>query len=333
MRLKRLGSSAVVILCALADHSARGQEQDSCCEAEVNVGFSGEIVRGGALFEGIAGAGDLCTADQGEILSPAPAGTRREKTVCVNIISNIAGQGEGIMGWSYGVALDGAAELVSITFAGTAADSIPNGGYRDPEGTFNKTQIIDPAKNGGQRGFVSAIANTNQMLIATLPRVGTESIYAAVFVPQASQGAEDQVATLRFQNGLIGTGQPVDNVITVSGNIAPVCNFALARVNLVFRQSGPGEFRRGDANGDARVDIADPIWILNELFAGGPASPCADATDANDDGVESVGDAVLLVEYIFRGSGVPPPAPGPETCGPDPTADPLDCALTGPACP
>jgi hypothetical protein len=137
---------------------------------------------------------------------------------------------------------------------------------------------------------------------------------------------------LRFQRGLIGTGQPVDNiVVTVGGGYPPVCNFDLARVDLVFRQ-GPAELRRGDSNGDSRVDIADPIWILNELFLGGPPSPCADAADANDDGLVNTTDGILLIDHVFVGSRAPP-APGPEACGPDPTGDALECAGGAAACP
>jgi hypothetical protein len=331
MLVKQVG--AVLVFSTLVVRTVSGQGEPSCCEAEVNVGFSGEIIRRGVSFEGIAGPGERCTADRGEIVSVAPAGTRRERMVCVNIVSNLEGNWRNVQGWSYGVALDGAAELRSLTLDGTAAASVANGGYRDPEGCFNRTQIIDPAKNGGQRGFVSAVACSIGPYGPQMPAVGTESVYAAFFAPAAPQGEEDQIATLRFQRGLVGTGQPVDNVITVDGNSAPVCNFPLARVDLVFRQGGPTELRRGDANGDSRVDIADPIWILNELFLGGPASSCADAADANDDGLVNGTDAIRLIDHIFLGSRPPPPAPGTETCGPDPTGDALGCTLTGPACP
>jgi len=84
----------------------------------------------------------------------------------------------------------------------------------------------------------------------------------------------------------------------------------------------PGTFIRGDANGDAAVDISDPIQLLFSLF-GGMGIDCHDALDANDDGSLDVADAVRILEYLFRqGAAPPPPFPA---VGPDPTEDPLGC--------
>ncbi len=89
--------------------------------------------------------------------------------------------------------------------------------------------------------------------------------------------------------------------------------------------SGPvgTPFRRGDANGDGLFNIADAIATLGFLFSGG-ALNCADAADCNDDGLNDVADAITLLGSIFSGGGAPP-APGPNSCGIDPTDDALDC--------
>ena len=79
-------------------------------------------------------------------------------------------------------------------------------------------------------------------------------------------------------------------------------------------------FRRGDANDDAQVDIADAIFMLYSLMLGGPASGCVDATDANDDGLHDISDIIYVLNYQFQNGG-PPPAPGPTTCGIDMTPD------------
>ncbi|HAK96013.1 MAG TPA: hypothetical protein DCM87_13730 [Planctomycetes bacterium] len=76
------------------------------------------------------------------------------------------------------------------------------------------------------------------------------------------------------------------------------------------------DFRRGDANGDARIDIADPIATLSYLFAAGEAR-CLDAMDANDDGGIDIADAVFSLAYTFAAGPPPPPPFG--ACGPDPT--------------
>jgi hypothetical protein len=49
-----------------------------------------------------------------------------------------------------------------------------------------------------------------------------------------------------------------------------------------------------------------------------------DAADANDDGGVNLSDPVWIYNFLFQG-GPPPPAPGPTSCGPDPTADSLIC--------
>jgi len=93
--------------------------------------------------------------------------------------------------------------------------------------------------------------------------------------------------------------------------------------------AGGGElFRRGDGNGDGKVDIADAIYTLSYLFAGGGTPPCPDALDANDDGSIDIADAIQVLSYLFAGAELPQPV----ECGEDPTADDLS-ACDYPACP
>jgi hypothetical protein len=85
----------------------------------------------------------------------------------------------------------------------------------------------------------------------------------------------------------------------------------------------PDTFRRGDANADRTVDIADPIAVLAYLFQG-EELPCLDAADANDDGALNIADGIRLLNFLFLDefpSG--PPMDG--TCRLDFTADQLTC--------
>lgn len=82
-------------------------------------------------------------------------------------------------------------------------------------------------------------------------------------------------------------------------------------------------FRRGDANQDGGVDLADAIATLTYLFLGGTLS-CLDAADSNDDGGVDLSDAVACLQRLFAGAA-PLPAPSDLTVGPDPTADGLGC--------
>ncbi len=74
------------------------------------------------------------------------------------------------------------------------------------------------------------------------------------------------------------------------------------------------EFRRGDANVDGGVNIADALAILNTLFSRGEPFACRAAADVNADFTINVTDPIFLLGHLFGALG-PPPAPGPNECG------------------
>ena len=80
-------------------------------------------------------------------------------------------------------------------------------------------------------------------------------------------------------------------------------------------------FRRGDANQDQSLDIADPILLLGFLFADDSVG-CPAALDANDDEGVDIADAILILDHLFGGPPLPPPHPD---CGIDPTGGALAC--------
>jgi hypothetical protein len=84
-------------------------------------------------------------------------------------------------------------------------------------------------------------------------------------------------------------------------------------------------FQRGDANADGALDLGDAIVVLNFLFLGlRQLVPCQKSADANDSGALDIADPVSLMAYFFAGER-PPPAPF-AACGADATADDLPCA-------
>ena len=84
------------------------------------------------------------------------------------------------------------------------------------------------------------------------------------------------------------------------------------------------DFRRGDATGDATVDLSDAIRILNYLFLGGDEPGCLDAADANDSNDVDVSDGVAIFNALFLGL---PLAGAFETCEKDATTDDLGCLI------
>ncbi len=91
-------------------------------------------------------------------------------------------------------------------------------------------------------------------------------------------------------------------------------------VSLGVIQTGEPEeqFIRGDSNGDGAVNIADAVYILQNLFAQGPPILCPDAGDSNDDEGVNIADAIYILQNLFaQGPPIPPPT---GACGPDTTS-------------
>lgn len=292
----------------------------TCCNAKLNVGFSAANGSSSSAYDGIV---DLpkdprtCTGDGGSIEVPTPEGSVGSGHIFASISSN--GADTGVQGWSFSIALNGDMDFqspTSVTTAGTSVDSFFNGG-------FNKTEIIDPAKNSGQKGAVSAVVLSFTLPIV-FPATGTESVLDLGVNANQAQGDADITGSLSFQDGLRGSGQPVKNAITVGGATQDACNKTFANVNVVFTKVGVSNYIRGNPNDDDRVNIADGIWIVNELFRGGAPTKCPAAADTNDDGAEDAADAVYLINYLFKG-GSAPPAPFPACGGAGELADASLC--------
>ncbi len=66
----------------------------------------------------------------------------------------------------------------------------------------------------------------------------------------------------------------------------------------------------GDANGDASVDITDAVHIVNYIFKGGGVPGLREA-DADQCGSVNMSDAAYIMNYVFGG---PPPCPSGLTC-------------------
>jgi len=97
--------------------------------------------------------------------------------------------------------------------------------------------------------------------------------------------------------------------------------------NLVVKRgcsTSEAIFRRGDADGNGKMELTDVIRALNWQFMGDVDLICQDAADIDDDGRVVLTDAIRSLNYQFLGvpDTVPEP-PGPFTCGPDVNEDEL----------
>ena len=74
----------------------------------------------------------------------------------------------------------------------------------------------------------------------------------------------------------------------------------------------------GDTNASGQIDITDAVYLINYIFAGGPAPQDDGAGDFNCSSQTDIVDAVFMINYIFA-SG-PAPCSGID-CGPNVITD------------
>jgi hypothetical protein len=113
---------------------------------------------------------------------------------------------------------------------------------------------------------------------------------------------EVTVSTGEFLSGYGSIVDTVDKIYTASWRYTgePSTLYMYGRITMIG-----AAFLPGDANGDWRVNIGDPVYLVNYIFRGGPAPDPVDVGDANCDGGIDIGDVVYLVNYIFK-EGPPP---------------------------
>jgi hypothetical protein len=155
-------------------------------------------------------------------------------------------------------------------------------------------------------------ASSDQIFIFDRSDSGYGRIHGFEFRDQASD----------VSASLCPDGDPLGDFVATAEPTPRARNFETAECSV----EPVALFRRGDAASDCGVDITDAIVVLQYLFLGGMASTCPDAADADDSGVLSISDPVVVLNFLFRASP-PPAAPGPSVSGADPTPDELgDCS-------
>ena len=64
----------------------------------------------------------------------------------------------------------------------------------------------------------------------------------------------------------------------------------------------------GDANEDEEINVGDAVYLINYVFKQGPEPLCSPITSCaavNEDGSVNVGDAVYLINYVFKNGPAP----------------------------
>ena len=177
---------------------------------------------------------------------------------------------------------------------------------------------------------VGGLADTYGYTVGWGPTTGTVLGYSLTLVEIPATLVPAQLLTVTFACSSCSGTAPE---ICIEGPV-----FAEVNANGIPTSVGPCDtasalplFLRGDCNTDSNANLADAIFLLANLFSGGPDSDCVDGCDCNDDNSLNIADAVYFLSYLFNG-GAPPAPPGIIECGLDPTDDSLDCLLPA-ACP
>lgn len=66
-----------------------------------------------------------------------------------------------------------------------------------------------------------------------------------------------------------------------------------------------GDIQCGDASGDGDVTLGDAVFLVNLIFRDGPEPLSYTASDVNADGGVNVADAVYIINFVFKGGSSP----------------------------
>jgi len=225
-----------------------------------------------------------------------------------------------IMGWSY--AICHRPEHLMVTGARLDVDTASLNGGKGPDYV---AILHGDSLGGAKNGVAVAVVVDYGQEVWLEPRNGWRDVVISYEVLHTALNCAEPDAglstLLRTCNKTIGD-PPVECVMVRESLAVPLSAQSSAPVEIRCAEEFP--FVRGAVNpSDREVDIADAIFVLDYLFAGGEPPGCMDSADINDDGIIDIADPIALLAYLFA-QGPPPSDPFP-AAGADPTPDGLGC--------
>jgi hypothetical protein len=179
------------------------------------------------------------------------------------------------------------------------------------------------------------VADSGPLAGGTIVTVTGGNFTTAAWVALGGKPLVDPMVVL--PGTISGMTPASDAAGTVDVVVSDIGGTAVLPGGFTYEEEGSLVFLRGDANADGGVDIADAVYVLQNLFAGGDPILCSDAADANDDETVNIADAVFTLQNLFaQGEPIDPPFPD---CGLDPTGHPTGgpdlppCAYPAGTCP
>ncbi len=283
---------------------------------------------------------NIAVSGGGILIQPGSSGLIRNNLIARNVAAGIATQFGLFPGFGGGLWIgdDATVELIQNTIAENEALSVP-GIEGSGAGIYNFSMMTTVSNSivwGNTSDLNPHIADLGQVVVDyTLVEGGFPGTGNLDEDPLFVTGPAGDYFLAEVDAGQLFTSPAVDagdpTITQVAGTTRTDLIPDTGIIDLGFHRVSIPSFVRGEVNGDAVVNIADPVFLLQSLFVPGTAAPnCRKAADANDDGTVNIADAVTTLQFLFvpGSSDIPPP----NTCGADPTPDSLDCLLV-PNCP
>lgn len=240
-----------------------------------------------------------------------------------------------IQGWAYGLCVDPAVvQVLDATIDDTDTETCRWG--LPP--AFERVDILP---EGVAHSVVVEFKRGREGFFGIEPQNGWRDLRVTYAIADGTEGAVTHVTPC---SGVLRVPEwIVSNIMVIWGEsrfassapgidpaleccVPAVCNKA-ARIAVTAFPLILG----GNANSDARLDIADGVYLLQYLFAKGPAPRCMDAADFNADGRIDIGDPIAIMTYLFPDPGQPPQPAWHIGCYSfDASATPLGCVAPPP---
>lgn len=120
-------------------------------------------------------------------------------------------------------------------------------------------------------------------------------------------GADDPMASILIEPTSIPdcNGNGVDDALDISFGTSVDANGNGFPDECEIPFSAGSCFVCGDADGNTLVTISDVVYLINYIFAGGPAPSPIMSGDADCNGLVTISDAVYLINFIFVGGAAP----------------------------
>jgi hypothetical protein len=228
-------------------------------------------------------------------------------------------------GVSYSQQLDATGGTGELSWADKNNDLDGTGLSLTPEGLLSgipaSAEIIsfialvtDEASGSAERQFSFIINPIVDITTDLLPDAVEGEPYSYQLL---STGGTGTISWSDKNAELTGTGLALSSSGLLSGTVAEAGSIAFtaraqdavsASDEMPLNLTVVHSYICGDANGNDEVEVGDAVFVINYVFkAGSPPNP-GEAGDANCDENVNVGDAVYVINYVFK-AGTPPCCP------------------------